>query len=538
MFSLEVADAFLRSLPRRRSIKVAAAVFALAAGVVVAGWATPGSSSVFAAGDPVVAAAGDIACDPASANFNGGSGSGGVCQQGATFALLEQLNPAAVLALGDTQYYCGGYQAYLKSYALSWGKLLGKTFPVPGNHEYLTAPGSDGIGTGCDGTNAGGAGYWKYFAGAAKMGTSGDGWYSFDVGTWHLIAINSNCPKTSTGGSGCSTSSPQGQWLAADLAAHKNQCIAAFWHIPLWSSGGRAASNTQSIVNQLYSAHADVILNGHDHIYERFAQQSNSGALDTTNGIREFIIGTGGANLTSVAAVAANSEIRDDSVFGVLKLTLHPRSYDWSFLTTSGSVRDTGSHACHNAATPPPPSTSTATETQPTTAPLPTTTTVRVTTAQTSTAVTSPRTISSQTSTAAATPSSTAAPAHATTPVPARFTIRVSIAKRVLVHHRVTLVVDVRNAGGSPTAAGKVRMDLPPWLRRAGRPVGPSCVATRAYVVCSLQELPAGGRARVRVLVRPLRAGRYVVHAYVTAGSTVTSTAAFRAFLPRRSVVR
>ncbi|HST13495.1 MAG TPA: chitobiase/beta-hexosaminidase C-terminal domain-containing protein, partial [Gaiellaceae bacterium] len=300
------------------------------------------------AGDPVVVAAGDIACDPGNANFNGGVGKNGACMQQSTYNLIAGMSPAAaaVLPLGDNQYYCGGYQAFTNSYALSWGKVLSKTYPVVGNHEYLTGPGSDGVGTGCDTSNANAAGYFRYYAGAAKVGTTGEGWYSYDVGSWHLIAINSNCPNKS-----CGTTGAQYQWLANDLATHKNQCIAAYWHIPLWSSGGRAAGNTQQIVNQLYSAHADVILNGHDHIYERFAPQNSSAVADPTNGIVEFIAGTGGANHTSLATTAANSVDRDDKNFGILKLTLHSASYDFAFVNTSGTVLDSNGStpiACHN----------------------------------------------------------------------------------------------------------------------------------------------------------------------------------------------
>jgi hypothetical protein len=335
--------------------------FVAVVAVPAAGWMNGRAAPAAAAADPTIVAAGDIACDPGNKNFNSGSGQAGVCQQKATYTLIANMNPApaAVLPLGDTQYYCGGYQAYLNSYALSWGKLLDKTYPAVGNHEYLTGPGSDGIGTGCDSTNANASGYFQYYAGAANEGAVGDGWYSFDVGSWHLIGINSSCPG------GCSTTSRQGVWLANDLSAHKNQCIAAFWHIPLWSSGGRAASNTSSIVTQLYNAHADVILAGHDHIYERFAQQNASGKADL-NGIREFIAGTGGANHTSIATVAANSELRNTTDYGVLKLTLHSGSYDWSFINVAGTSLDAGSNACHNTGSvgsPPPAPTLALTET-------------------------------------------------------------------------------------------------------------------------------------------------------------------------------
>ena len=150
-----------------------------------------GSQSASAAGDPVVAAAGDIACDPANHNFNGGNGTSGACLQKATYNLLTQINPAAVLPLGDNQYYCASYQAFVGSYALSWGNVLSKTYPSVCNHEYLTNGGSSpSEATGCDSSNSNAAGYFRYFTAAAKEGTTGQGWYSFDVGSWHLIAIN------------------------------------------------------------------------------------------------------------------------------------------------------------------------------------------------------------------------------------------------------------------------------------------------------------------------------------------------------------
>jgi hypothetical protein len=316
--------------------------------VLVLGVVAVVSSGVFAGGraasasvDPVIAAAGDIACDPTNSNFNGGLGKGGSCQQLATYNVIQQINPAAVLALGDNQYYCGGYQAFLQSYALSWGQLLSKTYPSVGNHEFLTSGG-----TGCDSSNAGAAGYYRYYAAAAAEGNVGQGWYSFDLGGWHLIALNSNCSNAG----GCGSGSPQYTWLASDLAAHANQCLLAFWHIPLFSSGGRANNNSRSFWNLLYAAHADVVLNGHDHIYERFAPQNPSGQLDTSQGIREFIAGTGGANHTSIVAPAANSEVRIATTFGVLEMTLHPGSYDWAFVPVGGQpVMDSGSGTCHNS---------------------------------------------------------------------------------------------------------------------------------------------------------------------------------------------
>jgi hypothetical protein len=290
-----------------------------------------------AASDPVIAAAGDIACDPGTSAFNGGKGTSSSCRQEYTSNLLVNGGFAAILSLGDNQYYCGGYQAFLESYDPSWGRVKSITHPVVGNHEYLTSGG-----TGCDSSNIGAAGYFQYFGSAA--GTKGQGYYSFDVGAWHLIALNSNCSESG----GCTSTSPQYQWLQADLSAHPNQCTLAYWHIPLFSSGGRANAGTKPLWQLLYNAHADLVLNGHDHIYERFAPQTASAVLDQANGIREFIVGTGGADHTTITTVAANSQVRNTTTFGILKLTLHSASYDWQFVPEAGATfTDSGSQACH-----------------------------------------------------------------------------------------------------------------------------------------------------------------------------------------------
>ncbi len=310
------------------------------------------------AADPVIAAAGDIACDPLDSHFNGGLGvgtagtSGDNCRQAAVATTIAGIpGLQAVLDLGDNQYYCGSLQAFLGSYDRSWGAFKAITHPSVGNHEYLTAPGSSPA-TACDPTNAGASGHYQYFGAAA--GTPGQGYYSFNVGAWHLIALNTTC----SGAGGCGATSPQGKWLTADLAANTRPCTLAYWHIPLFSSGGRASPNSQSFFAALYAAKADVVLTGHDHIYERFAPQTSTGAMDAVNGVREFIVGTGGANHTSLTTVAANSEVRDTTTFGALALTLHAGSYDWQFLNSRGSFTDSGSGTCHRAdAVPPTPPT-------------------------------------------------------------------------------------------------------------------------------------------------------------------------------------
>jgi acid phosphatase type 7 len=289
------------------------------------------------AGDPVIAAAGDIACDPASAFFNGGLGDSTDCREQYTSDLLVNRGLAAVLALGDDQYDCGGYNAFLQSYDPTWGRVKSITHPVPGNHEYLASGG-----TGCDPAgNA--AGYYQYFGAAA--GDPTQGYYSFDVGSWHLIALNSNCAKAS----GCGVGSAQETWLRADLAAHATTCTLVYWHHPRFTSG--SVGNDSEVApfwNDLYAAGADVVLNGHAHSYERFAPQDPSESYDPVRGIREFVVGTGGDGFLPLGSAAPLTEARAGNAFGVLLLTLHADSYDWQFLPEAGGTySDSGSTYCH-----------------------------------------------------------------------------------------------------------------------------------------------------------------------------------------------
>ena len=296
-----------------------------------------GTSTAGPTGDPVVAAAGDIACDPASPNFNGGAGTADVCRQRYTSDLLVNAGLAAVLALGDNQYHCGSYEAFLRSYDTSWGRLKSLTYAAVGNHEYLTSGG-----TGCDETNAAAAGHFTYFG--SRAGDPSKGYFSFDIGAWHVIVLNSSCSQVG----GCRETSAQGEWLRSDLAAHANRCTLAFWHIPLFSSGGRANATYGTFWEALYEYGADVVLNAHDHIYERFAPQTPSGERDDARGIRQFTVGTGGSNHTSLVAIAANSEVRNADTYGVLKLTLRSTSYDWQFVPEAGKAfTDSGTGSCH-----------------------------------------------------------------------------------------------------------------------------------------------------------------------------------------------
>lgn len=278
---------------------------------------------------PVLVAAGDISCDPADASFNGGNGTATACRMKATSDLALALDPDAVLLLGDNQYENGTLAKYQASYDPTWGRLKAITYPIPGNHEYLTA---------------GAAGYYSYFGAAA--GDPAKGYYSFDLGGWHLVALNSNCAAVG----GCGPGSPQEQWLAADLAAHPGVCTLAYWHHPRFSSGPHGNDATvQTFWTDLYDAGADLILNGHDHVYERFSQQDPAGAADPARGLRQITMGAGGKNLTSFPLVRANSRVRNASAFGVLKLTLHPNGYTWQFVTEGGSIADSGTGLCHSA---------------------------------------------------------------------------------------------------------------------------------------------------------------------------------------------
>jgi len=290
-----------------------------------------------APGDPVIAAAGDIACDPASTSFNGGLGTSTACQEQPTSNLLVGQGFAAVLALGDNQYDCGGYNAFLQSYDPTWGRVRSITHPVPGNHEYQASPGTD-----CDPSGQA-TGYFQYFGAAAGDPTKG--YYSYDLGSWHLIALNSNCAQVG----GCAAGSPEETWLKADLAAHSASCTLAYWHHPRFTSGAVGDSTQVATFWQdLYSAGADVVLNGHAHGYERFAPQDPSQNYDPTHGVREFVVGTGGEDFQSFTSSEPLSETRQANTFGVLTLTLHATSYDWHFVPIVGqSFTDSGSTSCH-----------------------------------------------------------------------------------------------------------------------------------------------------------------------------------------------
>jgi acid phosphatase type 7 len=226
--------------------------------------------------------------------------------------------------LGDNQYRDGALWTYRASYGPTWGRFLRRTYPTPGNHEYRTR---------------GAAGYYRYFGHRAAAPVRP--WYSFRLGTWHLVALNSNCGQVD-----CAA---EAAWLRADLAAYPARCTLAFWHHPRFTSGHEGETLAVGpFSDALYSARADLVLNGHDHDYERFAPQDPLGRPDPVDGIREFVVGTGGAPWLPFRAAAPNSQLRATATFGVLRLGLQPDGWSWRFVHAGGaSVSDQGYAACH-----------------------------------------------------------------------------------------------------------------------------------------------------------------------------------------------
>jgi len=241
-----------------------------------------------------------------------------------TARLVAQTN-MQILALGDLAYGSGSAEDFSNCYDPDWGQFRDRTHPVPGNHEYETPRAQ---------------GYFDYFGDGA-----GGGFYSFDLGAWHLVALNSNCGDDSAG---CELSDPQLDWLEHDMQATSATCVLAYWHHPRFSSGEHGDDDSVAAFwGVLDENGADVVLNGHDHDYERFAPQDPTGEA-RDDGIREFVVGTGGGLLRDFSSSAAeNSEFRLANTYGVLELTLRPDGYDWRFLTTDDRTADEGSAACH-----------------------------------------------------------------------------------------------------------------------------------------------------------------------------------------------
>ncbi len=290
----------------------------------------PADAQTTGSPDPTLVAAGDIA----------------VCTDTgdeATAALVDSL-PGTVLPLGDLAYQDGSKADFDNCYTPTWGRFKDRSRPTTGNHEYV---------------QKGAAPYFQYWGAAAGDPTTG--YYSFDIGSWHLIALNSTCAAAG----GCGRGTPMEQWLKSDLAATRAPCILAFWHHPRFFSPSRQPGvakidatdrKMSAFWADLQAAGADVVLSGHRHDYERFTRQDAEGRADP-NGIRQFVVGTGGGPHDRFEGpTAPNSEIRKADTFGVLQLTLHPDSYDWRFVPVAGDpFTDSGSDTCGSAPPPPPP---------------------------------------------------------------------------------------------------------------------------------------------------------------------------------------
>ncbi len=270
----------------------------------------PGATTVVAAGD--ISTCPGVDCGPAD-----------------TAALVADIDPKAVLTLGDNQYPSGDLVDFREKYAETWGRFADITHPAPGNHEYVASPEADG--------------YFSYFGAAAHPDS--DGYYSFDLGDWHLVALNSNDECTELA---CDDGSAQQRWFADDLAASDARCTLAYWHHPRWSNGEHGdTESSDALWRTAADAGVDLVLNGHDHNYERYAGQDASGAADE-QGTVEIVAGTGGAEVRDFAEPAGPlTEARVEGRKGVLRLDLGARSYSWQFVAVGGEVLDQGQADCN-----------------------------------------------------------------------------------------------------------------------------------------------------------------------------------------------
>ncbi len=282
--------------------------------------APQGSAAAIPPGKSVtIYAAGDIAdCRKSKPEHSGAAKTASLIA-----AALAKDKDAAVLTLGDATYPVGLLEEFTECYEPTWGQFKHRTFPSPGNHEYYTPAA---------------VGYYDYFGNIA--GPTRRGYYSVDIGTWHVVSINSNLKPIDH--------QQQLAWLKTDLAQHPARCTLAYWHHPLYSSGGHGNNERMADVWQaLQAAGAAVILVSHDHDYERFAPQDADARRDDARGIREFVVGTGGARLTPLFARKPNSDISDNATHGVLRMVLKDGSYEWEFLPVAGgSFTDRGAALC------------------------------------------------------------------------------------------------------------------------------------------------------------------------------------------------
>ena len=244
----------------------------------------------------------------------------------ATAGIAEQFPDATILALGDLAYDRGSAEEFQRCYDPSWGPFDERTYPVPGNHEYR---------------QSGAAPYFDYFG--SRAGEAGKGWYSFDLGDWHVVALNSNC-----GAVGCEAGSEQERWLRADLEASDARCTLAFWHAPRFTSGTKhgGTRTVQALWQALLDRDVELVLSGHEHLYERTAPLDAQGRVDEENGVRQFVVGTGGGNFYRVGRPIDGSEATITQTAGLLRMTLSPTGYDWTFVPAGDGETDEGSADC------------------------------------------------------------------------------------------------------------------------------------------------------------------------------------------------
>ncbi|MDQ1288704.1 MAG: acid phosphatase type 7 [Actinomycetota bacterium] len=260
-----------------------------------------------------------------------GAGDVGTCRRegdSATTKLLEKI-PGTIFTAGDTSQDDGEPQQYEECVDPTWGTFKNRLRPAPGNHDYFTEDA---------------AGYFGYFGKSA--GVKGKGYYSYDLGNWHVVALNSNCDKIG----GCGEGSAQERWLRADLAANDKPCTAAYWHHSLFTSSDHEPEKAvKPLFAALYDNGAEIVMNGHNHVYERFAPQDPDGSRDNAKGIRQFTVGTGGGGEHyAFGTIQDNSEVRNNDTYGVLKLTLKPDGYSWAFVPVEGGdFTDSGKGSCH-----------------------------------------------------------------------------------------------------------------------------------------------------------------------------------------------
>lgn len=293
--------------------RIIVASIVIAGVVAIPGVAQASSSAV------TVAAVGDIACEP------GAAVTATTCHQASVASAITASKPKSLWLLGDIQYLQGELGGFQQSFGPAFSAFSKIWRPAPGNHEYYT-PGASG--------------YYDFFGKAA--GPSRRGYYSFDIGKWHVVSLNSNCDVID-----CTTSGAELKWLKADLAKHKNRCTAAYWHHPYFSSGEHGNNSWDRPMWQaLRNAHADLVLSGHDHDFEAFPRMSASGGLDSKHGLASFVVGMGGKSLYPFSAVVPHSAVRIADQFGFLELKLSADRYTWRYLTENRKSLASGKARC------------------------------------------------------------------------------------------------------------------------------------------------------------------------------------------------